>query len=217
MLNDVENIKLFHFPATRSARVRWALLETVGEGFELERVQLLKGEQFSLEYQAMNPNSAVPTLQISYTDGSVRHWIESSALVEWLVDAHPEKGLAPEPGASVARADYLQMLHFAGSSMDMMLWQIRLHEHLLGEDQADQHTVTRYREKIATEVEPQLAKRLATQPYICGDAFSGADILMGHNVFWARAYAMCQDAVFADYLARLAKRPAYREAFSDLK
>jgi hypothetical protein len=32
----ISHIKLFHYPATRSARVRWALHETVGDDFEIE-------------------------------------------------------------------------------------------------------------------------------------------------------------------------------------
>lgn len=40
--------------------------------------------------------------------------------------------LATGPGElSWARADYLPMLHFGTSWVDMMLWQIRINTHLL--------------------------------------------------------------------------------------
>lgn len=213
---NIDRIKLFHFPGSRSARVRWALHETIGDDFEVETLKLLKGEQYSPEFLAINPNHAVPALEISLSDGSCLHWIESTALVEWLVEAHPEKGLAPAFDLPLARVDYLQMLHFAGSSMDMMLWQVRLHEHLLGAEEADDRTVQRYRDKLRLEVEPQLAGRLSRHDYICGDSFSAADIVMGHNVFWARAYKLCQDQVFKTYLQRLSSRPSYIKAFADL-
>jgi glutathione S-transferase len=33
---------------------------------------------------------------------------------------------------------------------------------------------------------------------------------------WARLYGLCESPVFADYVARLAERPAFTKAFSDL-
>jgi len=77
------------------------------------------------------------------------------------------------------------MLHFGSSSMDMMLWQIRVHEHLLPERQRDARTIKRYRHKLVTEVEPQLKARLDAAPYICGEDFTAADCIIGHNVIWA--------------------------------
>jgi len=101
-------------------------------------------------------------------------------MLSFLADAFPEKGLAPPPGdLSFKRADYLQMLHFAASSMDMMLWQIRAHEHLLPERERDVRTSKRYRRKFVTEVEPQLKDRLNAVPYICGEDFSAVDCTSG--------------------------------------
>lgn len=211
-----QKLTLLHFPATRSARVLWALHETVGEGFDLRYVQLYQGEQYSREYLAKNPNHNVPVLEITMEDGSCHRMLESVAMIEWLVDGFPEKALAPSAGLSIERADYLQMLHFGGTWMDMMLWQIRLQEHLLPPDQVDERTIRRYRDKFVKEVEPQVIARLTSAPYICGEVFSAADIVIGHNVWWARAYQLCQDDLFRDYLSRLAERPAYEKAFADV-
>ena len=46
----IQKLKLYHFPATRSARVRWALHETVGDDFEVQNVQLYSGEQYREDY-----------------------------------------------------------------------------------------------------------------------------------------------------------------------
>lgn len=213
----IKQLKLYHFPATRSARVRWALHETVGDDFELEKVELYKGVQYSEDYLRKNPNHNVPLLEITLEDGSVQQMLESTAMVEWLVDAFPEKGLAPPPQEmSLARADYLQMLHFGGSWMDMMLWQVRIHEHVLPAAEVDPRTIKRYRQKFILEVEPQLKARLERMPFICGEDFSAADIVIGHNVTWARAYHLCEDEIFRDYISRLAKRPAFLKAFDDV-
>lgn len=210
-------LKLYHFPATRSARVLWALHETVGDGFEVQTVQLYRGEQYHDDYLRKNPNHNVPMLEISTEDGSVHRMLESVAMVEWLVDAFPEKRLSPPAALSIERADYLQMLHFGGTWMDMMLWQVRIHEHVLPSEQADSRTIDRYRKKFVEEVEPQLKKRLGHSPYICGENFSGADIVIGHNVTWARGYQLCQDEIFRGYLSRISKRPAFMKAFADAR
>ncbi len=213
---DIKHIKLYHFPATRSARVRWALHETVGDGFEVETLQLYEGAQYSENYLQKNPNHNVPLLEITDAGGGVFRMIESAAMVEWLVDAFPDRGLSPPAHEwSLARADYLQMLHFGSSWMDMMLWQIRVHEHILPQEQVDTRTIDRYRTKFRQEVEPQLLARLNETPYICGEAFSGADIIIGHNVTWARGYGMCQDECFRAYLSKVSKRPAFARAFAD--
>jgi glutathione S-transferase len=209
--------RLFHFPATRSARVKWMLHEVLDDDFDVEVVQLYRGDQYREDYLARNPNHNVPTLQITFDDGNVMHMIESGAMVAWLADAFPQRALAPPPDAlSPARADYLQMLHFGSSWMDMMLWQIRIHEHVLPDDQQDPRTGERYRRKFTTEVEPQLAARLTRHAFVCGGDFTAADCVIGHNVTWARGYGLCRDDVFRDYLGRLSERPAFARAFADV-
>ncbi len=212
-----EKLVLYHFPATRSARARWALHETVGDEFEVELVPLYNGAQYRDEYLQKNPNHNVPLLEVTLENGVVHRMLESVAMVEWLVDAFPEKRLAPPADLSLARADYLQMLHFGGTWMDMMLWQVRIHEHVLPSDEIDERTITRYRNKFVREVEPQLKARLEAAPYICGSEFLGADIVIGHNVAWARGYQLCQEPIFSDYLSRISKRPAFLKAFSDAR
>lgn len=213
-----QKFKLYHFPATRSARVRWILHETVGDDFEVETVDLYGGRQYAPDYLRINPNHSVPVLEITWNNGETTHMLESAAMVAWLADAFPEKNLAPPADElSPARADYLQMLHFGGSWMDMMLWQVRIHEHILPKDEADNHTIARYRAKMEKEVEPQLLARLANHDFICGDGFTAADCVIGHNVTWARGYGMCQDRAFRAYLSRIAKRDAFKKAFADAK
>ncbi|MCU0974741.1 MAG: glutathione S-transferase family protein [Steroidobacteraceae bacterium] len=214
---QISRLKLYHYPATRSARVKWALHETVGDAFEVETVGLYDGVQYGEEFLRLNPNHGVPVLEITWDDGRVQVMLESAAMVAFLADAYPERGLAPPPAASPERADYLQMLHFGGSWADMMLWQVRIHEHVLPISERDPRTVARYRAKFTGEVEPQLARRLERSSFICGDAFTAADCVIGHCVTWARGYGMCRDELFRAYLSRLAKRPAFVAAFADAR
>ena len=216
MSNEISRLTLHHFPATRSVRARWALLETVGEGFQLRRVELYDREQYGAEFLALNPNHNVPVLEIEWADGTHQTMLESAAMVEWLADRFPEKGLVPPVSDGRARADYLQMLHFGGTWMDMMLWQVRVHEHILSDDEKDERTIRRYREKFTAEAEPQLLARLDRHEYICGDSFTAADIVVGHSVFWAQGYGMCQDERFTAYRGRLMQREGAQKALDDL-
>ena len=214
---SIQKLKLYHQPASRSARVKWVLHEVVGDAFEVERVSIYDAAQYSAEFLKMNPNHGVPVLEITWDSGQVQHMIESAAMVAFLADAYPDKGLAPPPGASPERADYLQMLHFGSTWMDMMLWQVRAHEHVLPPAERDPRTVQRYRKKIASEVEPQLAARLEASPYICGDAFTAADCVVAQGISWARGNGLCRADVFKSYMSRVSKRPAFLSAFSDAR
>ncbi len=213
----IRKLTLSHYAATRSARVLWAMREVADCEIVVEPVDLYGGAQYQPEYLARNPNHNVPVLDVTWADGSVQTVLESAAMVTFLGDAYPEAGLAPAPAATLARADYLQMIQFGGSAMDMMLWQVRIHEHILPDAERDPRTVARYRAKFVNEVEPQLAARLSKQAFICGHDFTLADCMIGHNVTWARGYGMCQDDVFRGYLSRLSDRPAFQSAFADAK
>jgi glutathione S-transferase len=212
---NFDKLVLHHYPATRSVRVRWMLHETVGDAFEIRRVDLYGGAQYEPGYLAINPNHNVPVLEIHWAHGDVQLMLESAAIVEWLADTFPEKGLAPTVDAVRERTEYLQYLHFGATWMDMMLWQIRTNKHILSADEADPATITRYENKFRSECEPQIAERLKNGAFILGD-FSAADVIIGHNVFWARGYGLCQDDVFAGYLERLMARPTLQKAFDDL-
>ncbi len=212
----VKRLKLYHSPAVRSARVKWVLHELVGNEFDVELVELSGADQYSDGFLRMNPNHAVPVLEIMMDNGEVFHMIESGAMVALLADIFPEKDLAPSAHVfSLKRADYLQMLHFGASSMDMMLWQLRIHEDILPASERDDRTIRRYRQKFAMEVEPQLKSRLTRAPFVCGPDFSAADCIVGYNVLWARAFQLCSDDAFGEYVARISQRPAFGYAFAD--
>ncbi len=213
----IAQLKLFHAPATRSARVRWALHEVVGEAFVLERLDLAAGDQFAPAFAALNPNRSVPVLQVVRDDGSVQTLIESAAIVLFLADAYPAACLLPPEPASPQRADVLQMLQFGATSVDRLLWQLRLHEKLLPQPERDPGEVERARRRFQEHVEPQLAERLRQHPHICGTAFTAADLVMGHNVLWARSIGLCGERIFQRYLALLGRRPAFARAFDDIE
>ena len=209
------SLKLYHYPLTRSVRVKWMLHEVLDQAFETEIVPVIHGGMQTPEMLAKNPNHNLPMLDITWEDGTVQTMLESGAMVLWLADLFTEKQLAPSVDASLARADYLQMILFNASWMDAILWQIRLHRDLLPSELKQTSIVDMNMRKWAREIEPQLAARLQSAGYICGDQFSAADCLAGHNIRWSQSYGLCGDDVFNDYLNRLAERPAFLAAYSD--
>lgn len=210
-----KSLKLYHYPLTRSVRVKWMLHEVVGDNFETEVVPVIRGAMLTPEMLAKNPNHNLPMLDITWEDGSVQTMLESGAMVMWLADAFPDKGLAPQPGLSQARADYLQMIQFSASWMDSILWQLRLHRDLLPDAMKQADIFELYAEKWRGEIEPQLAARLGQHAHICDDGFTAADCIVGHNVRWSMAYGLCQDEVFKTYIGELKARTAFQAAYAD--
>ena len=145
----ISRFKLYHFPMSRSARVKWLLHELLGNDFDVEVMGLYEGQQYQPEYLELNPNHAVPVLEITQSDGGVFTMIESGAMVSLLADSYPDRQLAPPPAPfSAERADYLQMLHFGASWFDMMLWQIRMNRDLLPAEARHEGTIRQYMDKI---------------------------------------------------------------------
>jgi glutathione S-transferase len=211
----IKHITLYHYPLSRSARVKFLLHELRGDDFDTVKVDMLRGEGMTPDFMAKNPNHAVPVLEVSYEDGRDQTFFESGAMMVWLADAH--QTLAPKVDDLEARADYLQMMFFGCAHMDMSLWQIRLNETLFPEPMRSAAAAKFNRDKIQNEMMPQLAARLDAHPYICGEAFTAADCLMVQNINWARAYGLCRTPVFDDYMSRISKREGFIKAFADAK
>eukprot|EP00457_Paulinella_chromatophora_P010736 gb/GEZN01010849.1/.p1 GENE.gb/GEZN01010849.1/~~gb/GEZN01010849.1/.p1 ORF type:complete len:239 (+),score=14.21 gb/GEZN01010849.1/:50-766(+) len=221
----MKNLVLWHYPLTRSVRVLWLLHELglkEGEDFVVKHVQLTKGAMQLPENREVNPNAALPVLQYTDTQGNQQVMLESGAIVLLLADvmrSHTQLSPPPSTDFSVSRADYLQMLFFTTVHMDTLLWQLRLHLDLLPSGSGA--IVARARQKWQSEIIPQLAARLTKHPYICGPTFTAADVVLGHNLGWARkpSYGLRQmieqETVIRDYLARLRTRSAYVKAYAD--
>jgi glutathione S-transferase len=211
----ISQITLYHYPLSRSARVKWLLHEMYGEDFKTIRIALRKGEQYTPEFLAKNPSHGVPVLDVDYADDTSQTITESTAILTWLADL--DYRFAPRPEDHRARATYLQMMALGGSWMDQMLWNIRLHEDILPKTARNQDYAQFNRDKIENEITPQLLARLDQSEFICGDTFTAADCLTGQNLNWARAYGLCNHPTFKAYMGRMKSRPAFQLAFADAK
>src|SRR5207253_802989 len=84
-----DTMKLYEFAPTRSIRVRWTLQE-LGAEFESVTVNMIAGEHRRPEFLKINPAGKLPVL----VDGDLV-LTESVAIVLYLADKYPEKGLSP--------------------------------------------------------------------------------------------------------------------------
>src|SRR5262249_46337935 len=84
-------IELYVFPPSPRAFKAMAVANHLGIDAALHMVDLVKGEQNTPEYAALNPNMRMPTLK----DGDYVLW-ESNAIGQYLAAKKPESGLFPK-------------------------------------------------------------------------------------------------------------------------
>ena len=199
---------LYYSPGTASMVVHLALLET-GAAYELRRIDFETNAQRDPSYLALNPQGVVPTLLI---DGRPRR--ESVALLMMLADRHPDAGLAPPPGSPEREAWQQWMVYLSNTLMST--YRFWFYPPDLG---ADEHppAVRAALQKKIEGVWELLDNHLAAHgPYLTGEKFSGADLLLAMLMRWSRN--MPRPANQWPALARLAEliraRPSWQTVYA---
>lgn len=198
---------LYHSPLTRSVRIRW-LLEELGLPYELVRVDFLPPAKGF--FSQPTPTGKLPTLE----DGDVV-MCESGAIVEYILERYGDGRLAPALGTP-ERAAYLQWLHFAESTafppLGIVAWLTRYRGE--GDQYADLLADARGR---AGNGFAFLENALGQNPYLLGQEFSAADVMMGFTLVAGRILGVLDDRfpALSAYTARLEARPALERARAD--
>jgi glutathione S-transferase len=201
-------MKLYYVPKTRATRPRW-MLEELGVPYELVRLDASKGETRTPEHLARHPLGHVPVLE----DGDVSLF-ESAAICLWLAERFPEKGLLP-PAGTPGRALAYQWLFFAVTEMEPALTTLD-REGRKPEAERDARRIeaakVRFR-RAAAALEPALSR----SPFLLGEEFSVADVIVGACLSWGRFAAGGLDGLPATegYSKTLRARPAWRRATAD--
>ncbi len=189
-------MKLSFAPRTRSVRPRW-LLEELEVPYELVRVDLARHEHTTPAFLAASPLGEVPVL----VDGALTLF-ESPAMCLYLADRFADKGLAPTVD-SPHRGDYLQWLLFAETRLEPLVL-----EYLPG---ATPVTPRPRLEAVLTAIE----RRVTGRPFIVGDSFTAADLVMASILHLANTLKLLeQRPVLFEYVHRHTARPAARRAVS---
>jgi glutathione S-transferase len=192
-------MKLYEFAPTRSIRVRWTLQE-MRIPFESEEVSLTAGEHRRPEFLALNPAGKIPVL----VDGE-QVLTESVAIVLYLADKFPEKGLFPTELRQ--RGEAYRWLLFAATDLEQPLWRIARNTQVYPEPQrvpADIPNATREAREAAAIVDAHLQGR----SFMVGERVSVVDFVMAYTLDWA-GLAGCLDACTnaQAYLQRMYSRP----------
>ncbi len=144
---------------------------------EVRTVNLAKGEQFSSEFSAHNPNQKIPVLIDE--DRSI---MESCAILQYLGEKYPTS-LLP---SGDRRWDVLQWLYWQAANIGPAFGNKLSYTRYM--DDVDEiqkvHPVTRFGDE-ALRLTGVLNKRLEGRDYVCGDDMTIADIAIYP---WLRGY-----------------------------
>lgn len=163
------------------------------------------------EYRAMNPNGLVPTID---DDGFVL-W-ESNTIVRYLAAKHAAASIYPTDVR--ARADVERWMDWGTSvlapAITPAFWQLVR----TPPAQRDAAAIAASAAKTA-QATAILDAQLAGRRYLCGDALTLADVVCGINTYrWLNldfagaGHPRPPQPALQAWYARLAERPAYRDA-----
>jgi glutathione S-transferase len=169
-------MKLYGFGPTRSLRALWGLRE-LGADFEFVPVNLLAGEHRRPEFLAINPAGKVPVL---VDDDNVIP--ESAAIVLYLAEKYPDRGLLPTDLKD--RAQVYRWVMFAMTELEQPLWRIAKHTFLLPEDKRLPQDVALASEEF-TAMARVLENHMEGRRFIVGDRVTVADCVTAYLMDWA--------------------------------
>jgi glutathione S-transferase len=182
-------LTLFHAPQTRSSRILW-LIEELGADVEVVYCEIAhRNGQKVGEGDPRNPHpdGKVPAL---IHDGALI--TESVAVALYLTDLHPRAGIGA-PVGSPDRGALLTWLTWAAGELEPALFT------RMG-GASDAFAVARYEAAM-----DRLMDALWSGPFLMGDRFTVADMMVGSTLTWVRP--MLPDSpLFDRYLDRLAAR-----------
>ncbi|MDH4126801.1 MAG: glutathione S-transferase family protein [Gammaproteobacteria bacterium] len=189
-------MKLYWAPQTRSARAVW-MLEEAGVDYDVEVVDIRNpARQDSAEFRAASPMRKVPAL----VDGNVQ-MAESAAICLYVADRYCSGKLAPALD-DPQRGEFLYWLMYTPAVIEpTMSEKINKIQPNRGRNGWGD-----FNSMIAT-----LADGLGQGPWILGEQFTAADVMLGSSVHFLQLFNMLGDApVLLEYVERCRQRPAFK-------
>ena len=193
------DMTLYHAAPSRSSIVLW-MLEELGQPYDIKLLKLSEGDNLKPDYLAINPMGKVPTLLHRGTIVT-----ETAAICTYLADEFPQAKLnipAGDPGRGV----YLKWLFFGPGCFEPAVI-----DRAAPRKEPPRRAMLGYGDfDTAMDV---VAKAVEQGPWLLGEQFTAADIVIGANVRWGMMFKLVPERKeFLDYAARIAARPAAQRA-----
>ena len=184
-------MKLYFNPQSRAVIAKW-ILDECGVAYETVPIDFTKREHKSSEFLNINPAGKLPAL----VDGDTKVF-EGAAICLYLADKFPEANLAPKIGAP-ERGRYLSLMVYSTSQLEPAMGDFLLKVETLAQRGWTDFETT----KDVIEGE------LGEGPYLFGDWFTAADIMIGSMFIWKRIWGSPPDRPKLEaYVDRLLARP----------
>ena len=161
------------------------------------------------EYLAIHPLGKVPAIQ----DGDLVLW-ETLAIMEYLVARYSDGALLPGR-ETVLGATTIQWLEFGENQLTVLASEVVVHDGFLPAERTIPALIDRGRQELP-KVIGIVERALEGRPFITGEHFTAADIVLGFALPIARHAGFLgeQTPRCSAYLERLSARPAFQKAMS---
>ena len=193
------DLTLYHASPSRSSIILW-MLEELGQPYDVKLIKLSEGDNLKPGYLAINPMGKVPALDHKGTVIT-----EAAAICTYLADEFPQAKLNV-PVGSPRRGVYLKWLFFGPGCFEPAVIdraaprKEEARRGMLGYGTFDTTMDT-------------VAKAIAKGPWLMGEQFTAADVIIGSNIRWGTIFKLIPERPeFTAYAARIAARPAAQRA-----
>jgi glutathione S-transferase len=193
------NLTLYHASPSRSSVTLW-MLEEVGQPYDIKLLKLSAGDNMKPDYLAINPMGKVPALR--HGDTVIT---ELAAICTYLADEFPDKKLNV-PIGTFKRGVYLKWLFFGPGCLESAVI-----DRAAPRKEETRRAMLGYGDFDTTM--NVLVKAVEKGPWLMGDQFTAADVVIGANIRWGMIFKMIPERKeFVEYAARIAARPAAQRA-----
>ncbi len=196
-------MKLFACLGSGNCMKPWLAMHQLDIPFELTLIDVLKGEQKSPDYLAINPLGVVPYLQTESGQGIG----ESNAMLWHLAEG---RDLMPPDAAS--RAEALQWMFFEQSKLEPYISPARFFTTILPSERANRADDIAAWQAAAGPGLTRLDAHLADRQFMLKSGYSIADIAMfGYvHVIEEAGIALSDYPAIATWIDTVARTPGFR-------
>ena len=196
-------ITLFWCPQTRASRVLW-MLEELAEPFEVRLANVRDPDSLDDDFRRASPMGKVPAIMDEAANGTV-YMADSAPVCLYLADRYAQGRLAPAVD-DPARGQFLYWMGFTPGAVEPAMM-----EKFIGFE-VSPGSCGWGNYEIVMET---LAQGVKEGPWVMGEQFTAADVLLGSSVNFMKQFGLLgEGSALEPYLERCLARPAYQAALA---